>query len=129
MKQPKKSLLYVEDEGIVRDILCTFIADHYPDMIIDAAASAEEGLALFERQCHDIVLTDITLTGSDGVSLARAVREKAPQTVIVFITGSSDIEPLADFKRSGASHVIIKPVECDVLFGVLDRYLTGDGIS
>lgn len=129
MKRSRKSLLYIEDDAIVRDIICSFIAARYPFVSIDSAGSADEGVELFINQRHTIVLTDINLTGSDGVSMARAIRKKAPETVVIFITGNSDVEHLAEFEKSGPSHVIIKPVECDVLFRVLDTYLMTDKVS
>ncbi|OGU16272.1 MAG: hypothetical protein A2076_13550 [Geobacteraceae bacterium GWC2_53_11] len=129
LKRSRNSLLYIEDDAIVRDIICSFIAARYPAMSIDSSGSAHEGLELFRKQRHAIVLTDVHLNDSDGVSMARAIRKKDPETVIVFITGSSDVEPLADFKKTGPSHVLIKPVECDVLFEVLDTYLKADPVS
>lgn len=124
MKQPTSSLLFVEDDAIVRDIICSFIAARYPFLTIDAAGSAEEGVALFESRRHDVVVTDVNLVDLDGVSLARAIRKKAPKTVVVFVTGSSDIEPLAEFGKDGLGHIIIKPVECDALFRILDTCIT-----
>lgn len=123
MKQSARTLLYIEDDAIVRDIICSFIAERYPAMVIEAAGSSDEGLALFEKQRHAIVMTDVNLVDSDGVSLARAIRKRAPETVIIFITGTSDIEQLAEFEKSGSGHIIIKPVECVTLFRILDFYL------
>lgn len=127
MKKSAGSLLFVEDDVIVRDIICSFIAARYPAMIIDSAGSADEGLALFEVKRHDILLTDVNLIDSDGLVLARTIREKSPETVVIFITGSSDVEPLVEFGKSGFGHIIIKPVECDILFDMLDHYLGDAG--
>lgn len=123
MKQPTGSLLFVEDDVIVRDIICSFITARYPSMIVDAAGSADEGLELFEKQRHVIVLTDVNLIDSDGISMARAIREKAPETVIIFVTGSADVEQFVPFEKTGHCHVIIKPVECDALLELLDTFV------
>lgn len=128
MKQSTGSLLFVEDDVIVRDIICSFIAARYPALVIDSAGSADEGLELLEKRRHAIVLTDVNLIDSDGISMARAIRERAPETVIIFITGSSDVETLAQFGKSGPSHVVIKPVECGALFELLDTYLVNDAV-
>jgi len=69
------------------------------------------------------VMTDINLTGSDGISMARSIRSIAPDTVIIFITGSSKTGICAEFEKGGPCHIIFKPVVYDDLFGLLDRYI------
>jgi len=123
------SLLYVEDDAVVRDILCTFINARYSSLPVYSAGTAREGFDLFNVHRQAIVLTDINLLDSDGVSMARSIRSIAPDTVIVFISGSADVERLVEFEKSGSCHVICKPVDCQKLFGVLDSYINvaGDG--
>ena len=122
MNQSKKSLLYVEDDVFVRDIICSFIALRYPAVSIDSAGSADEGVELFVKKRHTVVMTDVNLDNSNGVAMARAIRNDVPETIIIFITGSSNVEQLAEFEKAGSSSVIIKPVYCDALFGILDQY-------
>jgi YesN/AraC family two-component response regulator len=123
LNQSKISLLYIEDDAIVRDILCSFINARYTALPIYSAGTAEEGLELFSKHRQSIVLTDINLPDSDGVSMARSIRTIATDTVIVFISGSSDVERLAEFDESGYCHFICKPVDCHKLFRLLDRYI------
>jgi YesN/AraC family two-component response regulator len=123
LNRSKFSLLYIEDDAIVRDIMCSFINARYTTLPIYSAGTAEEGLELFRKHRQSIVLTDINLSASDGVSMARSIRSIAPDTVIVFISGSSDVERLAEFKESGHGHFICKPVDCNDLFRLLDRYV------
>jgi response regulator of citrate/malate metabolism len=123
MKRPGISLLFVEDDTIVRDILCSFINAHYTSVPVYAAGTAEEGLKLFKKSRQSIVMTDINLTGSDGISMARSIRSIAPDTVIIFVTGSSKTGICSEFEKGGPCHIIIKPVVYDDLFGLLDRYI------
>jgi CheY-like chemotaxis protein len=124
MTRPSTSLLYIEDDVLSRDIICSFIHARYPALTIYSAGTAEEGLEYFDTYRPSIVLTDINLSGSDGITFSRSVRSVVPTTVIVFITGSSEIERLAEFRNDGPSHVITKPVVCRDLFELLDRYLS-----
>ena len=122
MNQSKISLLYIEDDTIARDIVCSLINARYAAMSIHSAGTAEEGLELFRKHRQSIVLTDINLSDSDGISMARSIRTIATDTVIIFISGSPDVERLAEFNESGYGHFICKPVDCQKLFRLLDRY-------
>ena len=123
MNQSKTSLLYIEDDAAARDALCSLINVRYTALPIYSAGTAEEGLELFRKHRQSIVLTDINLSASDGVSMARSIRTIATDTVIVFISGSSDVERLVEFDESGRSHFICKPLDCNNLFRLLDRYI------
>ena len=126
MNQSKTSLLYIEDDAAARDALCSLINVRYTALPIYSAGTAEEGLELFRKHRQSIVLTDINLSASDGVSMARSIRTIATDTVIVFISGSSDVERLVEFDESGRSHFICKPLDCNNLFRLLDRYINMD---
>ena len=123
MNQSKTSLLYIEDDAAARDALCSLINVRYTALPIYSAGTAEEGLELFRKHRQSIVLTDINLSASDGVSMARSIRTIVTDTVIVFISGSSDVERLAEFAGSGYGHFVCKPVDCHKLFSLLDRYI------
>lgn len=119
-----KSLLYIEDDAIARDVLCSLIEAHYPDLKVYSSGTAEEGLDLFKKHLPSIMLTDVNLAGANGVSLARSIRSIATGTVVVFITGRPEIESLVGMNMNGPTHVIIKPVECHALFKLLDSYIS-----
>lgn len=69
----------------------------------------------------DILLLDIELPGLSGVELARKVRQSDRQLQIVFVSGYS--EYLADGYEVEALHYLLKPVDEQKLFAVLDRAL------
>ena len=123
MKNPEASILYVEDDDIVREIVCSFITAQYASISIYSAGSAEGGLELFRKHRQSIIMTDINLAGSDGLAMARSIRTLDPETVIIFITGSSDVERLNEFKGPAPCHCICKPLMHHKLFMLLDSYL------
>jgi len=123
LNQPKISLLYIEDDAVARDILCSFITARYAALSVYTAGTAREGLELFSKHRQSIVLTDINLPDSNGVSMVRSIRTIAPDTVVVFISGNSDVERLAESDESGCCHFICKPVNCLKLFRLLDGYI------
>ncbi len=69
----------------------------------------------------DILLLDIEMGEMDGVTMAKAVRKENETVQIVFISGYSDY--IAEGYEVEALHYLIKPVNQDKLFAVLDRAL------
>ncbi len=83
-------------------------------------SSAEEFLITWEEhQDVSIFLLDIEMPGMNGVELARLIRQKNAQAQIIFITGYS--EYMAIGYDVEALHYLVKPIETDKLFIVLDR--------
>ena len=83
-------------------------------------ASAEALLFAWEdHQDVSIFLLDIEMPGMNGVELARLIRQRNPQAQIVFITGYS--EYMAIGYDVEALHYLVKPIEREKLYAVLDR--------
>ena len=72
-----------------------------------------------EHKDYDVLLLDIEMPGMDGVSMARRVRAGNKTVQIIFITGYSDY--IAEGYDVAALHYLMKPVNREKLFGVLDR--------
>ena len=82
--------------------------------------SAENFLFQYsEKNDYDILLLDIEMGAMDGVSLARRLRRENETVQIVFITGYSDY--ISEGYEVDALHYLMKPVDGERLFAVLDR--------
>lgn len=87
---------------------------------IKAYGSAEQFLFDFEEENDfDILLLDIEMGETDGVTLARQVRKKNETVQIIFVTGYSDY--ISDGYDVAALHYLMKPLKAEKLFEVLDR--------
>jgi len=117
------SILYIEDDAIVREIMCSVIEERYNAIPVYSSGTAEEGLELFRKHHPSIIITDINLAESDGIQLARSIRKLDPDTVIIFISGCSDVERLAEFLGTASCHYLCKPLSYKDLFALLDSYL------
>lgn len=74
-----------------------------------------------EDKNFDLLLVDIEMGTMDGVAMAKQVRRDNEAVQIVFITGYSDY--IAEGYEVAALHYLMKPVDEDKLFSVLDRAL------
>ncbi len=69
----------------MRDLLVTILTRE--GYAVRAAATAEEALEMEGTQRVDLLLTDVILPGMSGPQLARAVRQRSPDTQVVFMSG------------------------------------------
>ncbi len=82
--------------------------------------SAEAFLLRYaEDKAYDVLLLDIEMGQMSGVALARAVRAENKEVQIVFTTGY--MEYIADGYEVDALHYLVKPVNAEKLFVVLNR--------
>ena len=87
---------------------------------IDTFTSAENFLFHYaEESDYDILLLDIEMGAMDGVTMAKKVRQNNEMVQIVFITGFADY--ISEGYEVSALHYLMKPVNEDKLFTVLDR--------
>lgn len=86
----------------------------------DCFASAERFLFHYaEESDYDILLLDIEMGAMDGVTMAKRVRKDNEAVQIIFITGYSDY--IAEGYEVAALHYLMKPVNREKLFKVMDR--------
>lgn len=123
------SLLYVEDQPESREFLAKAFRHRYPELEVHVEENAEKGLEFFRRYRPEIVITDISLPVKNGIQLAAEVRKLQAETEIIALTAYSDSEYLLDAIGIGINHYILKPVELDRLFGVVDTSLARIRIS
>ncbi len=106
---PKASILVVDDERSIRDMLSIYLKREGFDV-----SCAPDGLAALERckaQPFDIVIADIKMPRLDGIGLLNRVREFAPQTIFIMITAFASLESARDSMRQDAWDYITKPFD------------------
>ena len=110
------------DAEFVAGILNVWANDRQVDVRTERFISAESFLFRYaDDKAWDILLLDIEMGAMDGVAMAKRVRQDNEAVQIVFITGYSDY--IAEGYEVAALHYLMKPVNKDKLFSVLDRAL------
>lgn len=89
-------------------------------VIIYEYQSAENFLFSYPDKPCDILLLDIEMKHLSGMELAKKLRENGDMLPIIFITGYSDY--IGEGYDVEALHYLLKPIEKEKLFEVLDRY-------
>lgn len=111
-----------KDAEFVQSILKGWAAERNLLLQAELFASAEAFLFHYEEdKGYDLLLLDIEMGDMDGVTMARRVRMGNETVQIIFITGYS--EYIAEGYEVAALHYLMKPVDGEKLFAVLDRAL------
>ena len=118
------SLLYVEDDPVARNLVCSVIAKKLPGVVLSTAENGEIGLKQFAELRHDIVLTDICLPVMDGIEMARRIRVLNPGVQIIAATAASDTQHLLEAIKIGVSRYVLKPIDFHALFEAIEDCLT-----
>ena len=119
-------ILITEDEPVVRNILCELLSKRYQ---CAAAGSASEALALLRSDCFELVISDIMMKGMSGLEMVPHVRELAPETVVIMISGAQTIESAIESLRAGAFDYIMKPFDLHHVEAVVRRALEHQALS
>ena len=104
--------------------LCEIWGSHNSYHIqISGFTSAENFLFHYaEKKDFDILLLDIEMGAMDGVTMARKLRQDNQTVQIIFITGYADY--ISDGYEVDALHYLMKPIQEEKFFTVLDRAVT-----
>ena len=124
VRTARKRLLLAEDDEINREVALELLGD-YPELSIDVA---ENGALAVERASagrYDLILMDVEMPVLDGIAATRAIRQLPGHaaTPIVAMTANAFAEDKARCLDAGMSDFIAKPVDPDLLFAMLDRWL------
>ncbi|MCH5197806.1 MAG: response regulator transcription factor [Oscillospiraceae bacterium] len=108
--------------GYIASAVMLWARERQRQVQINAFSSAEEFLFRYEEDKDtQILLLDIEMGKMNGVELAKAIRQENKDMQIVFITGYS--EYISEGYDVAALHYLMKPINRDKLFEVLDRAL------
>lgn len=108
MEQPRKRILIIDDDTPIRNLLSDLLCEEYD---CTEAGSAEEALAVLAASDFDLVLSDINMGGISGLDLVPHVHLRAPETVVVMISGQQGIETAIEAMHAGAFDYITKPFD------------------
>lgn len=120
----KSTVLVVDDERAIRDLLSEAISDAGYDVL--TAPNGDEALSLIKEADIRIAIVDIKMPGMSGIELLRKAADLSPETIVILITAYASIETAVDALRYGAFDYLLKPfINEDVIAKIrrIDQYL------
>ena len=100
------TVLVVDDEDIVREVVCTYLErEGYTTLQASAGRAA---VALIESEQPDLIVLDIMLPEIDGYSILAELRERADIPVILLTARTEETDRLLGLEL-GADDYVVKP--------------------
>lgn len=101
------SVLAVDDDAAIRELLVNQLAQ---DFDLFPAATVDEARTILAQRTVDILITDLSLPGEDGISFLEWVRRTMPRTARVLLTAPSRLAEKVDaFNQSQVHRLVLKP--------------------
>ncbi len=120
-------LLVIDDHAMVREGLLQIVRKLGPNVVQYEAQDAESALLLLETEKEfDLVLLDIMLPGTNGLSLLGILRKRFPAVPVVVLSALDDLDTVNRAMRLGAAGYVTKSGDGDTLLEALKRVLEGE---
>jgi two-component system invasion response regulator UvrY len=118
-------ILFADDHEMIRDIMRRILLEEYPSAIIEEVKDGNELLAKVIGGQWDVVITDISMPGMNGIEALREIR-KYSTTLPVFILSSHTEEAYVRHAlKEGATAYVHKYQAHEELGKAIRRSLQG----
>ena len=111
----------VDDDAAIREPLRIYFEEH--GLPVAECASAADLMQVLVSRNVALVLLDIGLPDTDGLSLLPQIVDQYPDTAVVMLTGVADLRVVLDCIRKGATDYLSKPVQFEEIFHVARKAL------
>jgi DNA-binding NtrC family response regulator len=105
----KGSLLVVDDEDVMRDVLGSLLTDE--GYGVDLASTGEEGLDKFQQKPYEVVLLDVSMPGKGGLRTLEDILKLDAEAVVIMITAYATFDTAIAAWQRGAFNCIKKPFD------------------
>jgi len=114
-------ILVVDDEQSMRDFLAIMLKKEGHDVV--TAENGTNALKAVQSEIFDLVISDVKMSGKDGIDVLKATKESSPETIVIIITAFATAETAIEAMKLGAYDYIIKPFKVDELKLVINNSL------
>ena len=109
----EKKILVVDDEDYHRELMQKLLSKLGYE--VDAVESAEDAFSLLERNRFPVIITDLIMLEMDGVEFCRRIRETDDKTVVIALTGHTDLYDIDKLKEAGFDNHLTKPFKIEII--------------
>lgn len=112
-------ILMVDDETEFLELMTKRLGRR--NFEVTTAASGPAAIEAVSRGTFDVVVLDVRMPGMDGIETLKHIKEKAPQTEVILLTGHANMEVALQGMELGAFDYLLKPVAInDLIFKIQD---------
>lgn len=107
-KSARMKILLVDDHTILSDGVKSLLAPEDDLQIVGQAGSAEAALDFLKKQDVDLIITDYSMPGMDGLSLLNTVKRVAPNTKIIMLSMHDEVHLVKEILKAGINGYVLK---------------------
>lgn len=122
----KIRLVLVDDHDLVREGLKRILESTGEFAVIAEAARGDEALGLYKSHAPDVIVTDLSMPGADGIDATLEIRKSSPDARILVLTMYSDEHHAIRALRAGASGFVGKDSPSPTLIDAIRRVAHGE---
>lgn len=118
----KLKLIVADDEYLICGMLTKII--HYDELGLELIGTANDGESLWnmvERQSPDLVVSDISMPGIDGLEVIQRAHERGMHTKFILISGYREFDYAYTALKYGVEDYILKPITENELNATLGK--------
>jgi CheY-like chemotaxis protein len=82
---------------------------------VAVAESAEEAFSLLKREKFPVIVTDLIMLEMDGVEFCQLLRETDTKTVVIALSGHTELYDSAKLKEAGFDNHLHKPINVETI--------------
>jgi DNA-binding NarL/FixJ family response regulator len=119
------SILIIDDHPLVTDGIATMLKDAEHLQVVGACRTSADALLFLEKEVPDIILLDINLPDTDGITLCGIIRKKNRTSKILGLTSVNETSLIANMLKQGANGYLLKNMDRTELLYAIDEVLNG----
>ena len=126
MTSSGKKIQVIEDDHELAQLIASELADRGYDVIV--SHTGNDGFVSILKTLPDLILCDINMPVMSGFEILKSLRDLAPQIgkiPFVFLTAVTDRDKALEARRLGASDVVHKPIDFEILQTIISARLAG----
>jgi CheY-like chemotaxis protein len=115
-------ILFVDDDPLTLETLKRSVEIIGHQALL--ASSGEQALSLVAEQSPDLIITDMNLPDTDGLTLVKRLKENpaVSRIPVVVLSASPEVDAGEISMSAGAEEFLEKPIRLDLLGSVIERY-------
>lgn len=118
-------ILLIDDHTLFRSGVHAILQRQSDFDVVGEAADGLEGLKRAKQFLPDVILLDLHMPGLSGLETLKLLVQDVPQTAVVILTVSEDLDELALALRDGACGYLLKSIETDTLASAIRKAAAG----
>jgi CheY-like chemotaxis protein len=119
----RKCILIVDDDDSVCFVLYTALQKLAHICQVHVASSGEEALERLRESPFDLIITDLLMPGMKGQELTAAIRQKSPETVVIWITAHRSPQTDEEARELAVYRCLDKPVSVAQIRDIVPKAL------